>query len=182
MPKYKRLFIENANVFLTINTYNKRPILVDNIELLRESFKRAKQVYDFKIYACVILPDHIHMILQPANIKEYPKIIFAIKYHFSRHLKNNGGIGIPPYISNSKIKKGENGIWQRRYWEHTIINEKDLYRHLDYIHYNPLKHGYVKMPKDWKFSSFNKFVKMNFYELDWYCQENLEEILALDLG
>lgn len=168
MPNYHRLFIQNTYLFLTINTYNRQKILIDNIELLRESFKRAKQTYNYELYASVILPDHMHIIIIPEKIEDYPKIIFAVKYHFSRNI--DGGLGNPPYtITKSKIKKKEKGIWQRRYWEHTIRDEEDLYNHLDYIHYNPIKHGYVKSTKDWEYSSFNKFVKMKYYEMDWYC-------------
>ena len=94
---------------------------------MRESFKRAKQNYSFNLYASVILPDHMHLIIIPENIKEYPKIIFAVKYYFSRNINIGGGVGTPPYsLSNSKIKKQEKGIWQRRYYEHTIRDEEDF--------------------------------------------------------
>ena len=185
MPNYKRLFLQNHYVFLTIVTNNRQPLLIDNIELLRESFKRAKQTYNFEIFASVILPDHIHLILLPKNINEYPKIIFAIKYHFSRNIKNNGngGLGNPPYrgLTKSKLKKKEKGIWQRRFYEHTIRDEKDLYAHLDYVHYNPLKHGYIKNVKDWEFSSFHKFVKQNLYEKEWGSQYNINEFKYLNV-
>lgn len=92
-------------------------------------------------------------------------------------LKSNkfsfGGIAIPPYAKKE--------IWQKRYWEHTIRDEEDLYKHLDYIHYNPIKHGYVQAAKDWGFSSFDKFVKLNFYEQNWCCEENVEKILEMEL-
>ena len=171
MSDYKRLFIENAYVFLTITTYKRKPILIDNIVLLRESFKRAIEIYNFEIYAAVILPDHMHLILIPKKIEDYPKIIFAIKYHFSRNVKISEN-----RLSFSKIRKGEKGIWQRRYWEHTIISEKNLYKHVDYIHYNPTKHGFVEKPKDWKYSSFGKFVEQNLYEETWCCEGNIDDI------
>lgn len=159
MPNYKRLFIPNSYLFLTVVTNNRQPILINNIQLLRESFKRAQQTYKFDLYACAILPDHMHLILTPQKIEEYPKIIFAVKYHFSRNI-DIGGLGNPPYnISKCKHNKKEKGIWQRRYYEHTIRDEDDLYKHLDYIHYNPVKHGFVQNVKDWEFSSFHKFVE-----------------------
>lgn len=180
MPNYRRLFIQNAYLFLTIITNNRQPILINNIELLRESFKRAKQTYKFEIYASVILPEHMHLIIIPEKIQEYPKIIFAVKYHFSRNI-NAGGLGNPPYaVTKSKIKKKEKGIWQRRYLEHTIRDENDLYRHLDYIHYNPVKHGYINKVKDWEFSSFSKFVKMKNYDIDWGSTEDIKHIETLD--
>lgn len=182
MPNYKRLFIQNTYLFLTITTNNRRPILINNIKLLRESFKRAMHTYKFEIYASVILPEHMHLIIKPENIKEYPKIIFAVKYHFSRNItSNNGGLGNPPYeLSKSKIDKKEKGIWQRRYYEHTIKDEKDLYNHLDYIHFNPIKHGLVKNAADWEFSSFDKFVKLSYYEPNWFC-ENPEKFKGIEV-
>lgn len=147
---------------------------------MHESFERAKQTYKFDIFACVILPDHMHLLLNPENIEQYPTIIFAIKYHFSKNI-NVGGVGTPPYaLSKSKIKKGEKGIWQRRYFEHTIQDEEDLNNHLDYIHYNPVKHGLSKCVKDWEFSSFSKFVKSNNYDENWGSSEDIEHIIDLD--
>ena len=84
------------------------------------------------------MPDHLHMIIKVDNINDYPKIIYSMKYYFSKYI-NVEKIS----LSESKIKKGEKGVWQRRYWEHTIRNEQDFYRHLDYIHYNPIKHNLV---------------------------------------
>ncbi len=155
-------------------TYQRKPILIDNIEILRTAFEMAKTVYDFEIYASVVLPEHLHLVLNPQNIKEYPKIIRAIKYNFSKMIKD-GGIAIPPYA------KFSTNIWQRGYWEHTIRDEEDLYKHLDYIHYNPIKHGLAESAKDWAFSSFNKFVKMNYYEENWYCKDNFDKISTMEL-
>lgn len=181
MPNYRRLFIPNTYVFLTITTNYRRQILIDNIELLRESFKRAKQTYKFDIFASIILPDHMHLILRPKKIEEYPKIIFAIKYHFSRNI-NFGGVGTPPYhLSESKIKKSEKGIWQRRYYEHTIRDENDLNKHLDYIHYNPVKHGHTKNVKEWEFSSFHKFVESKNYDINWGSGKDIAHIKDFDL-
>lgn len=175
MPSYKRLFIPNSYLFLTVTTNYRQPILIDNIKLLRESFQRAKVTYKFDIISYVILPDHMHIIIHPENVNEYPKIIFGIKYHFSRNI--DGGLGNPPYaLSLSKVNKKEKGIWQRRYYEHTITNEDDLNKHLDYIHYNPVKHGYVRKVMDWEFSSFDKFVKTNNYNINWGSAEDIEHI------
>lgn len=180
MSNYRRLFIQNSYLFLVITTNYRRPILIDNIELLRESFKHTKTIYNFEIFGCVILPDHMHLIIRPEKIEEYPKIIHAIKYSFSKKLQN-GGIVIPPYkLSNSKLTKGDKGIWQRRYWEHTIKSDEDLYKHLDYIHYNPVKHGLVKNVKDWEHSSFKKFVEMKNYDLDWGSTEDIKHIATMD--
>jgi len=180
MPNYKRLFIESSYLFITIVTHQRRPILIDNIDILRKAFENTKKIYNFEIYCAVVLPDHLHVILVPKNIKEYPKIIHSVKYYFSRNLTDDGGMVIPPYIEASKLKKGDKGIWQRRYFEHTIRDEKDLYNHLDYIHYNPVKHEYANNVKDWAFSSFDKFVKSENYDIDWGSSEDLKIIKTLE--
>ena len=92
---YKRVFIPNSYVYLIIVSYNRKDIFVENIELLRSSFKNAKQFFDFEIIAICVLPNHIHMILKPKNIQEYPQIITSIKYYFSRHY--SVGVETPTY-------------------------------------------------------------------------------------
>lgn len=154
---YKRVFIPNSCIFITVVTYKRKNILTDNIEYLRQAFCEAKTKYNFDIIAIVINPNHFHMIIRPENISEYPKIIGIIKKTFTQ-------------ISGLKTEQNKNreaDVWQRRYWEHSIIDENDLNKHIDYIHYNPVKHGYVKSPKEWKYSSFMKFVQAGFYEENW---------------
>ena len=179
MPNYKRVFADNHYIFITVVTFKRNPILTENIELLRESFKKTQSKYNYEIFGIVILPDHFHMILKPANIDEYPKIISLIKWHFAwniddRYIMKN-------QLSQSNIKRKEKGIWQRRYYEHTIRNEESLYKHLDYIHFNPVKHNHIKNVKDWKFSSFYKFVNKGFYDINWGNMENIKHIQDLEL-
>lgn len=163
--QYKRLFIENSYVFITIVTAKRRKILLENIQILREAFNKTIQNYNYELYAICVLPEHIHMIIKSYNINDYPKIIQQLKRYFSQNINKQN---INNYsLTSGNIKRKECDIWQHRYWEHTIRNIDDLYKHLDYIHYNPIKHGYSNNAKDWKFSSFNKFVKQHFYELDW---------------
>ena len=168
---YKRLFIEHTYVILTIVTHMRKKILIENVDILRKSFEQCKKRYDFEIFAIVINPDHLHMILKPKNINEYPKIIGQIKAGFTKN------VNIEYEMNNSR----ESNIWQRRYWEHTIRDEDDLYKHLDYIHFNPIKHGYVQRAKDWEFSSFDKFVKKGFYESDWCNFNDKYKIIDMDL-
>jgi len=183
MPNYRRLFIENSYVFITVVTNKRMPLLIDNVELLRKSFKHAMLTYKFDLFACAILPDHMHLIIIPEKIEEYPKIIRAIKYNFTQKF-NAGGIAIPPYANNQSTTGLPSGkkqkIWQNRYFEHTIRNETDLNNHLDYIHYNPIKHGYVKAVKDWEFSSFDNFVKMKNYDESWGSCEDVKHIETLE--
>lgn len=157
-------------------TYKRAPLLIENIKLIRESFKNSKQFYQYKIFAIVVLPDHIHMIINPETAEEYPKIISRIKHYFSRNMEY-----INENISASKISKREKGIWQRRYWEHTIRDEEDLNRHLDYIHYNPVKHRIVDAVRDWEYSSFHKLVKQGFYNSNWGSFNDVEKIVELEL-
>ena len=159
-------------VFITIVTYNRQPILIDNINLLRQSLKDSR--YNFNIIAGVVLPEHFHILIKPENIKELPKIIFSIKYRFSRNI---GGIGIPPYELK---RKGERKIWQSRYYDHIIRNEKDLEKHIDYIHYNPIKHGFVTKAIDYPYSSFEKFVSQGYYDKDWCNFEDKNKITNMD--
>lgn len=171
-------------------TYQRKPILIEKIDLLRESFKNSKQFFNFEIFGVCVLPDHVHLILRPENTNEYPKIITSIKYYFS-HRFNDVGVETPTYRNQSNLQtkqnptygyknKFEKGIWQRRYWEHTIKSDEDLYKHLDYIHYNPVKHGLTKNVKDWEYSSFFKFVEMKNYDLDWGSTDQIKHIATLD--
>lgn len=170
MSNYRRFFSKDYNiVFFTIVTNNRIPVLIDNIEILRKSFLYAKEKFSFEIVSAVVLNDHIHLILKLQSTNDYPEIIRLIKYYFSMHIKNGGQSGSVPtlQVSDSKNKKREKGIWQRRYWEHTIRDEVDFNKHIDYIHYNPIKHGYVKMAKDWEYSTFKKFVNDGYYDANW---------------
>lgn len=148
----------------------RKPILTENIELLRNAFKKVRKHHSFEIIACVVLPEHFHLILSPEIIQDYPKIISAIKHYFSRNLD----IKVDD-LSESKIKKREKGVWHRRYFEHTIIDENDLNKHIDYVHYNPVKHGLVSKVKEWEYSSFHKFVKNDYYDETWGSTQNVEE-------
>lgn len=171
MANYRRFFLKGYNyIFLTVVTCYRQKILINNIELLRKSFKYARMKYEFEIVAGVVLPEHFHCVLRLNNENDYPEIVRLIKYYFSCHCSSN----LP--LSDSKIKKLEKGIWQRRYWEHIIRDEKDLNMHLDYIHYNPYKH-YKIVPKDWKYSSFNKFVKADYYDIEWLNCNDKNKIL-----
>ena len=174
MSNYIRFYNNKYNyIFITIVTYNRQSILLKNIDLLRNSFKFVLRKYKFEIFACNILKDHIHLILKMENPHNYSEIIRLFKYNFSRKMRKN------ICVSESKLNKREKGIWQRRFWEHTIRNEQDLNTHLDYIHYNSYKH-YKVIPKDWIFSSFKKFVDLGYYEPNWCNFENKYNILELD--
>lgn len=161
---YKRLFIQNGLIFITIVTNHRIPILIENMHLIEKAYKNVTKYYDFELIAYSIQNDHIHCIIKPIYINDYPKIIKSFKYSFTKLF--NVGLVNPTY------KK----LWQNRYWEHTIRDELDLYKHLNYIHYNPVKHGYVQSVKEWKYSSFNKFVQENLYDINWGSNKDIRNI------
>ena len=167
MPNYKRFYIPNSIVFITIVTYERQPILIENIELIRTALKTSP--YKYEIIAGCVLKDHIHLIIKPENINELSKIISSFKYTFSHSLKCSND------IKDSILKRREKGIWQRRFYDHIIRDENDFNRHLDYIHYNPMKH-YSIVPKDWNYSSFQKFVKLGYYESNWCNFDDVNKI------
>ena len=147
--EYRRLRSSGGTYFFTVNLENrKQDLLVRHVDLLRKSFKTVKQAHPFKIEAAVILPDHLHCIWTlPDHDNDYSNRWRLIKTYFSRALPETES------ISRSRNKKGERGIWQRRFWEHQIRNEHDFLQHIQYIHNNPVKHGYCQKPSDWAHSS-----------------------------
>jgi putative transposase len=157
--EYRRIFADGYSYYLTLVTYQRKPILIDNIEQLRQAFRYSKKNYDYTIDAIVILPDHLHMIITPKIANEYPKIITNIKRAFV-YTTVGRGILTPTIkdtktnLSSSKYKRSHAGIWQERYYEHTIRNEKDLLEKMEYIKNNPIKHALVDNINDWKYSSF----------------------------
>lgn len=137
-------------------------MLTDNIALLRQSITYTMQHHPFVINAMVVLPNHIHAIWTlPENDDNYALRWRLIKTHFSRHIAKT------EQISLSRISKGERGIWQRRYWERTIKDERDFANHVDYIHINPVKHGYVKQACDWPYSSIHLYIKQGKLPNSW---------------
>jgi putative transposase len=172
---YKRYFIPNSMVFITIVTYNRKQILLDYIDLIKHSFKYTKTKISFNIVAIVILKNHIHLILQPENINDYPNIIKYFKTYFSRNINIDNSD-----LTEGKKHKKEKGIWQSRYWAHIILDENDLNKHIDYIHFNPMKH-YNIAPKDWEYSSFKKYVNNKFYNINWCNFNDKYKIAELDL-
>ena len=152
MANYKRIFLDGYSYYLTVVTYRRNPILIENIELLRESFLYSKQKYQFTIEAIIVLPDHFHMIITPNYAKDYPNIIKAIKFYFSKHCNEKYYKHIQQSLSRDK--RGLKPIWQKRYYEHTIRDEKDMKEKIEYIYNNPIKHGYVSNIKDWIYSSY----------------------------
>ena len=163
MTSCRRNFVPGGSFFFTANLVERRrSLLTDNVELLREAFREVRWRHPFTIDAIVVLPDHLHAVwTMPAGDADFATRWRLIKSTFSRNVDRG------ERISQSRAARGERGIWQRRYWEHTIRDEIDLARHIDYIHINPVKHGLVERVQDWEPSSFHHYVKLGIYPADW---------------
>ncbi|MGD9846843.1 MAG: transposase [Xanthobacteraceae bacterium] len=163
MTNYRRNIVPGGSYFFTVNLADRRSSsLTDNITALRTAFRYARGRHPFTIEAIVVLSDHLHAIWTlPEDDADYSLRWRLIKSTFSRALPNG------ERLSKSRLGKGERGIWQRRYWEHTRRDDTDVARHMDYIHFNPVKHGYVARVKDWPYSSFHRMVRMGVYPEDW---------------
>ena len=157
MSSYIRVFEEQHSYFITVVTEQRRAILLDNIDLLRRSFYYSKKRYAYTIDAIVILPDHFHMIITPKNHNDYPKIISHIKRSFVYGLNKEFKKKIFWEQSLTSRKRKLAGVWQKRFYEHTLRHEKDFNLHLAYIQNNPVKHGYIGEDGVWEYSSFFKY-------------------------
>lgn len=181
MPEYRRFHLEGGIFFFTVVTYYRQPIFADANarELLHQAWLDVCTRFPFQTLAVCLLPDHLHCIWRlPENESDFSTRWGQIKGQFSKNYLKSIGPG--EERNHSREKRGEAAIWQRRFWEHTIRDEEDLQAHLDYIHYNPVKHGYVTRPSDWQWSSFLQFVKLGVYKMDWGEDENSNKVLGLD--
>ncbi len=115
---------------------------------------RIRERFDIKLIAWVILPDHLHWLIKPGEA-DYSKVVYSFKKGLGAEFKKTG------IISQGDM------IWQDRFWEHTVKDDEDRERCVEYIHFNPVKHGLVKAPGDWKHSSFHRYVERGIYPADW---------------
>ena len=163
MTNYRRDFTPGGTWFFTVNLAERKSSrLVDDIGTLRAAFRCVRAQHSFTIDAIVVLPDHLHAVWSlPAGDSDYGVRWRLIKTAFSR---------AQPLLerrSASRQAKHERGIWQRRYWEHLIRDERDLAAHIDYVHINPVKHGLVRRVCDWPWSSFHRYVRGGMLPSDW---------------
>ena len=164
MRNYTRAWVPGGTFFFTVNLAERHnnTLLVDKVHLLRRAFKVAQVSYPFMMDAAVILPEHLHCIWTlPKGDDRFDMRWQLIKATFSKSLV------IGENVSVSRIRRRERGVWQRRYWEHVIRDEQDWRNHVDYIHHNPVKHGYVTHAGGWPHSSFHRYLKKGFYPVDW---------------
>ncbi len=165
--RYRRADEAGGTYFFTVVLSDRQDdLLVREITRLRTAIRKVKQRHPFEIVAMVVMPDHLHALWRlPPNDANYPLRWALIKAAFSLSLPKTEG------VSHSRKHKRERGIWQRRYWEHLIRDERDLQLHVDYIHFNPVKHGYVKRAVDWPYSSLHRYVRQGWLPADWGCDE-----------
>jgi putative transposase len=153
--EYRRAYVKGGCYFFTVNLADRKSdLLVQHIDLLRNAIKIVKENHPFTVNAIVVLPDHLHCIWTLPELDcNYSKRWMLIKRYFSLEISKTEN------INQARLKKRERGIWQRRFWEHVIRDERDYLNHIEYIHINPIKHGYVKDVKDWPYSSIHKIQK-----------------------
>ena len=164
MRTYKRQRAEGGCYFFTVNLANRQnnDLLIREIAALREAIRQTRINHPFEIDAIVVLPEHLHTIWQlPPDDHDFSTRWRLVKSRFSQAIKTD------EHVSESRKKKGERGVWQRRFWEHLIRDEEDYARHADYIHYNPVKHRHCATAADWPYSSFHRWVARGIYPLDW---------------
>jgi putative transposase len=164
--RYRRAIVPGATYFFTLITHLRKPLFAEqaNVDRWHSAVSKVRRARPFSIEAEVIMPDHIHMIWALSEYDVgYANRIRLIKTAFTKSLQ-------PSQIQSanaSRVSKGERDVWQRRYWEHVIRDEKDFQAHVDYVHFNPVKHGLVERPSDWPHSTFAQWVEQGSYDPWW---------------
>lgn len=165
MKRYRRNYQMGATYFFTICLEDRNSdLLITHIQELRTAFRKTYLKMPFITDAMVIMPDHIHALwTMPPDDSDFSTRIRLFKSHFSRNISPI----LKHTLNNNRLKHKEVGIWQQRFWEHTIYDDADYQRHMDYIHFNPIKHGLVKNLNDWEYSTFHREVANGHYPKNW---------------
>lgn len=152
MPAYRRLYIPGGTYFFTVNLADRsRRLLTDHVTALRQSWREVEQDHAFSTLAAVVLPDHLHMIWTlPPGDADFSTRLRLLKSGFTRRLRASGVI------------EGHEKIWQNRFWEHAIRDDRDLENHINYVHFNPVKHGHVAEIPDWPYSTWRRYHAPDF--------------------
>jgi len=170
MPEYRRAFLPGGTFFFTLVTERRARILCTPLArpILRNALTLAQQRWPFEIRAIVLMPDHLHTLWTlPERDPDFSVRLAFVKKEFTKAWLAGGGA--EQAISSSRSQNRRRGVWQRRFWEHTIRDEQDFTRHCDYIHHNPVKHGLATCPHAWVYSSFDRFVRERVYDVAWHC-------------
>jgi len=176
MPDYRRWRVPGGSYFFTVALQDRsQALLVDHVDLLRETFRHVQASHPFHIDAIVILPDHLHTVWTlPQGDDGFSIRWQLIKAAFSRAMPK-----VEPR-SASRRRHNERGSWQRRFYEHVIRNDDDYNNHVNYVHFNPVKHGYVQRPVDWPYSSLHRYIRHGILPPDWGTDGSVPD-LNLDL-
>lgn len=178
MSDYRRWYVPGGVGFFTVVTYGRRPLFVDERakNLLGAAFRRIREELPFETIAVALLHDHLHAVWKlPRGDDDFSTRWKRIKREFTRDWLEAGGSEAE--VTSSERRRGNRGVLQKRFFEHQVQSEEELERICDYIHYNPVKHGYVDAPIKWPYSSFHRFVVAGQYEPGWGRQR-----LDVDLG
>jgi len=162
MVLYRRNRVAGATYFFTVALGDRTSrLLTERIAEFRRAYAEVRSRRPFETVALVVLPDHLHAVWRlPTDDFDYSSRWRAIKAGFVRSLRQHG---LAPVMN----LRGEADVWQRRFWEHTIRDEADLRAHMDYVHWNPVKHGYVTRVSDWPHSTFHRYVRQGVLPRDW---------------
>ncbi len=153
MSKLHRYYSPGNIYFVTTVTHNREPILLANIDLFNISLARTHTRLDFVNVAWVVLPDHVHFIIDPKN-SSLSDIMKSLKQDFG-------------YLYRQKLGTRKGKVWQRRFWDHVIRDQTDMNRHVNYIHHNPVKHGLATFSVEYQYSSFAEYVRNGYYDSNW---------------
>lgn len=170
MVRYRRNLVEGGTYFFTATLVDRRSsTLIDHTDALRTAIRATQTAHPFKIDAIVVLPDHLHVLMTlPAGDADYSNRWSLIKRRFTAAVIQAGH-------PIARHRNGEYALWQRRFWEHTIRDDRDFERHVDYIHFNPVKHGLVARVRDWPYSSFHWYVRCGLLPEDWGGEVNHDQ-------
>jgi REP-associated tyrosine transposase len=165
---FRRYYIPGSAVFITQVVHDRRPVFRDseNVSLLREILGNVKELHPFVMLGYVFLFEHFHVVIQPTGKSNFSDIMHSLKMNFTREYKKLLG------LSSSESMK----IWQKRFWDHVIRDDRDLVNHLHYVHYNPVKHGYVSDPSAWNDSSYMEWEQLGLYSpaFKWEESKNID--------
>lgn len=164
MPNYRRAWCPGGTYFFTVTLLERcsNDLLVRHIDRLRAAMAYVRARHPFTIHGWVVLPDHLHCVIElPAGDADYAMRWALIKQRFSKSTPAT------ELRSEVRLRRKERGIWQRRYWEHLIRDEADFAAHMDYVHFNPVKHGLVARVIDWPHSTFHRLVELGVYPENW---------------
>ncbi len=179
MPDYRRLYHNGGTYFFTVVTEHRRSIFRDDaaVSLLNKCLTDVNRSHPFVTEAMVLMPDHLHTIWSlPDGDNDFSTRWSLVKANFSRQF----GVKTSEYVAQTRLRKRERGIWQRRFWEHLVRDQDEFNRLCDYIHYNPVKHGLVRSPAAWKHSTYGRFVRQGLYANDQTLSDT-EPLSVMDL-